>query len=313
MANQARIRLIWPKTGRDWLAFLLILGLILGLVGNLLPKGQKEVQAGSVRLKVPQGWEVREISGGWALISPLEGKGDAFRENLTLLREPLRQPLPSPLYAQVVAQRAAQHLQDFAPGRIARVRLGSVEAVAFSAQGRYGGRLLEYLVYAFTVGQEGYQITLTAEPGKLSRLQGPLHEALSPLAALSSTAEAPPSNPPAPSGSPDWENAPAPEPGVWSPNLPSGNGALPAEPEALSGSQSPETPGLNGFQEVPPSGSDFWESWQGGENFNTWMAEEWSQLLSGETPEPTHQDEAGNLYWEGPSGILHEWGDYSGE
>lgn len=41
--------------------------------------------------------------------------------------------------------------------------------------------------------------------------------------------------------------------------------------------------------------------------FNTWMAEEWSQMLSGENPEPTWQNEAGNLYWAGPSGTLHEW------
>jgi hypothetical protein len=41
--------------------------------------------------------------------------------------------------------------------------------------------------------------------------------------------------------------------------------------------------------------------------FNTWMAEEWSQALSGENPDPTWMDDAGNLYWEGPSGTLHDW------
>jgi hypothetical protein len=42
-------------------------------------------------------------------------------------------------------------------------------------------------------------------------------------------------------------------------------------------------------------------------DFNTWMSEEWSRVLGGNPPEPSYQDESGNLYWEGPSGLLHEW------
>jgi hypothetical protein len=43
------------------------------------------------------------------------------------------------------------------------------------------------------------------------------------------------------------------------------------------------------------------------DDFNTWMSEEWSRVLGGNPPEPSYQDESGNLYWEGPSGLLHEW------
>jgi hypothetical protein len=42
-------------------------------------------------------------------------------------------------------------------------------------------------------------------------------------------------------------------------------------------------------------------------DFNTWMSEEWSRVLGGNPPEPSYRDESGNLYWEGPSGLLHEW------
>jgi len=49
------------------------------------------------------------------------------------------------------------------------------------------------------------------------------------------------------------------------------------------------------------------------DDFNSWSAEEWSRALGDNPPEPTHQDDAGNLYWEGPSGILHDWSpDYPG-
>ncbi|MFN3179070.1 MAG: hypothetical protein ACK41R_02790 [Thermus sp.] len=93
--ERPRVKLLWPRTGRDW--FLLLIGgiVVLGIVGNLLPQGPKEVQVGQVRLGVPPGWEAKEVQGGWALLSPLEGPKDTFRENVTLLVEPLPQPMNS--------------------------------------------------------------------------------------------------------------------------------------------------------------------------------------------------------------------------
>ncbi|GLV49232.1 hypothetical protein TJA_23340 [Thermus sp. LT1-2-5] len=312
MKEKVKVQVLWPRRGRDWLLALLIAGFVLGLLGRFLPEEPKEVQVGQVRLGVPRGWEAKEIPGGWALLSPLEGRGDTFRENITLLREPLPQPLSTPQYAQVVALRHAQELQGFTPGALFRTRVGSGEAVAFSARGSYQGRPLEFLVYAFTLGQEGYQITLTAEPGKLAGLAGPLQEALAPLAAPALPLPAP-QNPQAAPQSP-WQSPAPPSSGSWGePGW--GGQALPSMPDTPEGYGVGgwETPGLESLPDTTSSGSEFWETWREGENFNTWMAEEWSQLLSGETPEPTHQDDAGNLYWEGPSGLLHEWGDYSGE
>lgn len=309
--EKPRVQILWPRRGRDWLLLLLGTVLALGILGKLLPESPSEVQVGVVRLKVPAGWEVREVQGGYALLSPLEGGGDRFRENLTLLREPLPQPLSTPQYAQVVAQRNAQGLEGFVPGKLAPVRLGNAQAVAFSARGSYQGRPLEFLVYAFVLGQEGYQITLTAEPGKLTGLwdavQGALATVQLPPEALApgSTPSMSPGSPspiPAPGSNP-WEGYPA---GPNPPGIPG--------PETPFSVPAPESSPWGEYPEGPyGSAGDFWESWQEGENFNTWMAEEWSQLLSGETPEPTYQDEAGNLYWEGPSGLLHEWGDYSNE
>lgn len=309
--ERARVQILWPRRGRDW--FLLLLGtvLVLGILGKLLPESPSEVQVGVVRLKVPAGWEVREVQGGYALLSPLEEGGDRFRENLTLLREPLPQPLSTPQYAQVVAQRNAQGLEGFVPGKLAPVWLGNAQAVAFSARGSYQGRPLEFLVYAFVLGQEGYQITLTAEPGKLTGLWSAVQGALA-------TVHLPPEGLApgrTPSMSPESApSPPAPMPNTWG-GYPGGRNAPETPgPESPFPAPVPETPPWEGYPESPyESAGGFWESWQEGEDFNTWMAEEWSQLLSGETPEPTYQDEAGNLYWEGPSGLLHEWGDYSNE
>ncbi|WP_164835591.1 hypothetical protein [Thermus tenuipuniceus] len=315
--ERPKVKLLWPRTGRDWLLLLLATVLVLGIVGNLLPEGPKEVQVGQVRLKVPQGWEAKEVQGGWALLSPLEGPRDTFRENLTLLVEPLPQPINAFQYAQVVAWRNAQGVEGFTPGPVQAVPLGGTEAVAFAGRGRHGGRALEFWVWAFVVGQEGYQLTLTGEVGKLAQVR-PQVEGV--LASLEVGGGVPgawpgagpgvgqgypplPSGPAAPGGTPMGGESSLPAPG-GSVSEPYGYG-----PGDVSGGESP--PDLSGGGWGASGGFD--ESLQEHRDFNTWMAEEWSQLLSGETPEPTHQDEAGNLYWEGPSGLLHEWGDYGGE
>ncbi|MFN4232354.1 hypothetical protein [Thermus sp.] len=313
--ERPRVKLLWPRTGRDWFLLLVAGIVVLGIVGNLLPQGPKEVQVGQVRLGVPPGWEAKEVQGGWALLSPLEGPKDTFRENLTLLVEPLPQPMNSLQYAQVVAWRNAQGVEGFVPGPVQVVPLAGVEAVAFAGQGRHGGRALEFWVYAFVVGREGYQLTLTGEVGRLVRVRPQVETVLASMRVEGSG----PVAQPGPGG---WGGAPAP----LSPSMPWGPpmGGEPYSPGFPGGGDwgSPyghepgDIPGGGSPMDLPGLGWDssrLDESLQEHRDFNTWMAEEWSQLLSGETPEPTHQDEEGNLYWEGPSGLLHEWGDYSGE
>lgn len=322
VGEKPKVRLLWPRTGRDWLLALLATVLVLGIVGNLLPEGPREVQVGQVRLKVPPGWEAKEVPGGWALLSPLEGPKDTFRENLTLLVEPLPQPMNAFQYAQVVAWRNAQGVEGFTPGPVQVVPLGGTQAVAFAGRGRHGGRALEFWVWAFVVGQEGHQLTLTGEVGKLAQVGPQVEEVLASMEVRGGTPAAWPGPGPGigqgyPS-SPSAPTAPGGMPMDGGSSLPSpmGGGAPGAygygSGEAAEGGYSWESPwSLPGESGGFSSGLD--ESLQEHRDFNTWMAEEWSQLLSGETPEPTHQDEAGNLYWEGPSGLLHEWGDYSGE
>ncbi|WP_243030929.1 hypothetical protein [Thermus altitudinis] len=319
LQEKPKVRLLWPRTGRDWVILVLAAFFVLGIVGNLLPQGPKEVQVGQVRLEVPEGWEAKEVQGGWALLSPLEGPKDTFRENLTLLREPLPQPMAPVQYAQVVAWRNAQGMSGFVPGPVHRVSLGGIEAVAFSGRGQYGGRALEFWIWAFVVGQEGYQLTLTGEPGKLAQIRPQVETVLASLEV------------PAVGSAPAW---PGPGPGQRYGAPPPGSPPMPGAPQSrgVPAFPAPGDGGMSGpygygFGEMPegyspdlPGGawdfsgdSGLEESLQEHRDFNTWMAEEWSQMLSGETPEPTHQDEAGNLYWEGPSGLLHEWGDYGGE
>ncbi|WP_114311762.1 hypothetical protein [Thermus caldifontis] len=319
MEERPKVKLLWPRTRRDWFLLLLAAILLLGIVGNLLPDGPKEVKVGQVRLKVPEGWEAKEVQGGWALLSPLEGPKDTFRENLTLLVEPLPQPMNAFQYAQVVAWRNAQGVEGFTPGPVQMASLGGVQAMAFAGRGRHGGRALEFWIWAFVVGQEGYQLTLTGEPGKLAQIRPQVETVLASLEVQGVGSS------PAWPGPGAGQGYGAPAPG--SPLMPGApqSGEVPTFPAPGDGGIS--GPHGYGFGEMPEGyspdlpggpwdftgGSGLEESLQEHRDFNTWMAEEWSQMLSGETPEPTYQDEAGNLYWEGPSGLLHEWGDYGGE
>ncbi len=323
-----RPRLLWPRSGRDWLLAGLLAFLVLGIVGNLFPEGPKEVQVGAVRLKVPQGFEVKDIQGGKALLAPKEGPKDGFRENLTVLREALPQPVNSLQYAQVVAWRNGQGLEAFQVGGVRPVQVLGVPGVAFAARGTHQGKTLEFQVVAFVLGREGYQITLTGEPGKLAQYASPFQEAMTPLG-LAQAAQGPSSQggaplPQAPSPVPTpqapfpQEEAPLPMP---SPTP--APGPLPTPTPYAAPGPAPDPYGgyepalpydTNSFGDPgPPDTGDrgFWDSWQQGEEFNTWMSEEWSQALSGETPDITHFDEQGNPYWEGPSGTLHEW-DWGG-
>lgn len=313
-------RFLWPRTRRDWFLAVLLGVFVLGIVANLIPEEPQEVEVGQVRLQVPRGWEAKEVQGGWALLSPLEGPEDAFRENLTLLVEILPQPMNSLQYAQVVAWRNAQGVEGFTPGPVQMGSLGGVEAVVFAGQGRHGGRPLEFWVWAFVVGREGYQLTLTGEPGKLAQIRPQVEAVLASIRVGGPMARRGPGSDPGAGG---WGGVPAPaSPSVpWGPSM----GGEPYSPGFSGGgdfSGSPYGYGPRGSpggglpMDLPGGGLDssgLDESLQEHRDFNTWMAEEWSQLLSGETPEPTYQDEAGKLYWEGPSGLLHEWGDYGGE
>lgn len=303
--QKPRPRLLWPRSGRDWLLAGLLVFLLLGIVGNLLPKEPEEVQVGAVHLKVPPGFEVKEVQGGKALLAPQEGPKDTFRENLTVLKETLPQPVDSLRYAQVVAWRNGQGLEAFQVSGGRPVQVLGVPGVAFAARGTHQGKTLEFQVIAFVLGGEGYQITLTAEPGKLAQYQAAFGEAMAPLG-LAYTAQ-PPS--PGPTATPP--GAPAAPGPLGAPQAPVPYAAPNPMPQA-PGPYGDYDLGLSGEPSLPDTGdSGFWESWQQGEEFNTWMSEEWSQALSGETPDITHFDEQGNPYWEGPSGTLHEW-DWGG-
>ncbi|WP_337845182.1 hypothetical protein [Thermus sp.] len=310
--EKPRPKLLWPRSRRDWLLAGLLVFLLLGIVGNLLPEEPEEVQVGAVRLKVPRGFEVKEIQGGKALLAPQEGPQDAFRENLTVLKEALPQPMNSFQYAQVVAQRNGQALEAFQVGKVQPVGVLGTQGVAFTARGAHQGKTLEFQVVAFVLGGEGYQITFTAEPGKLAQYQAAFREAMAPLS-LAYPARPPSqgSGEPGPTATPP---TPPPTPGpLGAPQAPApyaapGPTPLPQAPAPYTDPYEGYDPGLAGEPSLPDTGdSGFWESWQQGEEFNTWTSEEWSQALSGETPDITHFDEQGNPYWEGPSGTLHEW------
>lgn len=108
------------------------------------------------------------------------------------------------------------------------VRLGGVEAMSFAGEGVAQGRWLEFWVWAFVLGQEGYQITFIGEPGKLAQYQPQVEAAFRPLGGLAGGAGGgvPSSGMPAPQGGAQplapgqgWGY-----PGQEAPNLPEGPG-----------------------------------------------------------------------------------------
>ncbi len=292
----------WFSTGQGWFVLALVAFIILGIVvsgivvglvllgvrGNFLSKKPQEIHVGQVRLKVPQGFEVKAIQGGKALLAPQEGPQDAFRENLTLLVEPLPQPLLFHQYAQVVLQRNFRALQNYQLGGIRPIQVMGGRGVEFFARGAYQQNPLEFVVLAFVIGREGYQITLTGSPGKLGQYQAFFQEALAPLGVTYVAA-----------------GPKLPQRGVASPyTFPQG----PQGPSSEGAGSSPHW--QEGGWSLPDTSAGYDTSH---DDFNSWSAEEWSRLLGDNPPEPTHQDDAGNLYWEGPSGILHDWSpDYPG-
>ncbi|MCS7051073.1 MAG: hypothetical protein NZL87_05620 [Thermomicrobium sp.] len=261
---------------------------------------------------------VRESTGTWREIRTAEGRGALvvetseglpFQPGLFWYREPLPQPLNPLQYAGVIYLRLQQQNDALAAYDARWVSLGGWPAVQVAYAAVQQGQAYEGVLWIATDGWNGYVISFVAPYGTLATYAPDvplvLPEVANDLFAVPGPLEG---------GS---------VPAVWTTDYWQSHGGADEVPAAWDWSGVEASAPLEGW-ENPYAGatwdgspSDLWSDLpdvgssvpydSDHDAFNTWMAEEWSQMLSGENPEPTWQDEAGNWYWEGPSGTLHEW------
>jgi hypothetical protein len=301
---------------RDWFilfggAVLTVACLCVGVVGAIgvwyLGRGEATPTEIALRDDRPDGW--REVSdGGVAFLAPTQGELP-FQPGLFWQYEPLPQPLNPLQYAAVVYLRLQQQSEQFYAYHTQWVSWNGWPAVELAYAAVQDGQPYEAILWVLTDGWTGYVISFVTPYGTLAQYAPQLPQVLT-----------------------EVSGSLAPEPGplaggqvpeVWIGSMDSGS-ALPNAPAAWDWGDIVAAPPLSGFEDPfagagwDSDGFDFSGDLYGDlsssglydpehDAFNTWMAEEWSQALSGENPDPTWQDDAGNLYWEGPSGTLHEW------
>jgi len=250
---------------------------------------------------------VQTASGQSALIVDTQEEVP-FQPGLFWFQEPLPQPMNPLQYAAVIYLRLQQENEALVAYDVRWVALDGWPAVQLAYAAVQQGQPYEGVLWIATDGWNGYVMSFVAPYGALATyvqdIPAVLPEVTSELFASPGPLEG------------------GPVPDVWTEEYWQGRDDF-GVPAAWNWSDIDTGVPLADFQDPyagatwDGSASDLWSDLPdvgGGvpydsdhDAFNTWMAEEWSQMLSGENPEPTWQDEAGNLYWEGPSGTLHEW------
>lgn len=259
------------------------------------------------------GWRIVRTQNGSTAVVVTEAPSDRtdlpFQPGLFWYREQLPQPLNPLQYAGVIYLRLQQENEALYAYDARWVSLAGWPAVQLAYAAVQQGQPYEGVLWIWTDGWNGYVMSFVTPYGTLAAY---VQELPSVLQSVTNEVVGQPG---------PLEGGSVPE--VWTPDYWQANGGS-GEPAAWdwSGVEAIE-PSFAGFQD-PFAGdvwdgltSDLWSDLYSGDSgglydpshdqFNTWMAEEWSQMLSGENPEPTWQDDAGNLYWEGPSGTLHDW------
>jgi len=219
---------------------------------------------------------------------------------LSAMAFPLKRPTDLQGFHQMFLQGLAQADQQLAQQGIrvqrqplANLTLGGKPALGvYSQMSVQGQNLVDVLVYTVEGGW-AFLLDMLAPAQVFPQVQGVFQSLLQQVRIQRPTQQQqgfPNPFPPQPSPFPPGPYLPNPFPPQPSPFPPG-----PYLPNPFPPQPSPLPNTSPGYYD--PSHNDF----------NTWMSEEWSRVLGGNPPEPSYQDESGNLYWEGPSGLLHEW------
>ncbi len=269
------------------------------------------------RRQLANGWQ--EVSNGnrVAYVAPTQGNVP-FQPGLFWQTEPLPQPLNPLQYAAVVYQRLQQQSEQFYAYHVQWVALYGWPAIELADAAVQNGTPYEAVLWILTDGSNGSILCFIAPYGLLDNYAPELPQVLDDASSQVMIQPGPPDGGQVPEA---WVDS-----GAMTGGLPATwdwSDVTPAAP--LSGFQDPfaQASWGSGSYDLSSGGyafsGDLYSDLSTSglydpehDAFNTWMAEEWSQALSGEIPDPTWQDEAGNLYWEGPPGTLHDWSaDYS--
>ncbi len=265
--------------------------------------------AGQVPAELPPGWQVVRTQNGQVAVVATERPDGAselpFQPGLFWFQEPLPQPLNPLQYAGVLYLRMQQQSDAVYVFDARWVSLYGWPAVQLAYAAVAQGQPYEGVLWIWTDGWNGYVMSFLAPYGTLAWYVQDLPAVVMDMGEEIVSAPGP------------LEGGAVPE--VWTPEYwqdsPYGESWMPAywDWDAIDAG----APMFDDFED-PFAGSSWddtsqyeWETWRElhreGDALTTWMNEEWAQVLSGTPPEPSWVDEAGNLYWEGSSGMLHEW------
>jgi hypothetical protein len=256
------------------------------------------------------GWQRVAQGNRVAYMAPAEDNLP-FRPALFWQTEPLPQPMNPLQYAAVVYMRLRQQNTQFYAYHAQWVSLNGWPAIELAYAAVQNGQPYEAVVWILTDGYTGYLIVFIAPYGLLDDYAAELPQVLEEATGEVIMTPGPLTGGQAP---PVWVGGEDMGGSEMSPGM---------SPEWDWGGVTAEAP-LSGFEDpfahagwddgsYDFSGDLYSDLGGGGgydpehDAFNTWMAEEWTQALKGENPDPTWMDDAGNLYWEGPSGTLHDW------
>lgn len=115
-------------------------------------------------LTCPDSWEKKTDYMGTDVmfLSPLEGPGDEFQENVNVIVEKLPSGMGLEQYVKISLKNAKQILTDYAILENSTVQLNGLDAQRFLISHRMGNMKLHALVYVIVKGRKAYTVTCTA-------------------------------------------------------------------------------------------------------------------------------------------------------
>lgn len=132
-------------------------------------------------LTVPAAWETQELKmaglTGKTYLSPLEGAGDIFRENIVVVAEPMHKDLTSQEYYEA-SLAGAKSLPGFAQGQTGEITIDGQKCNWMDYTQQPGPRKIQARVYFVTHNDVGYTLTCSALPETFAKWQSQFEKAV---------------------------------------------------------------------------------------------------------------------------------------
>jgi hypothetical protein len=118
-----------------------------------------------ITIEHPKDWEVKENQAGAivAFMSPSEGWGDSFSENVNVFVENLTAPMSLEEYGELSIKNAPKLIQNFNLLKTETATIGNVAAQKMEYTGDVGANSLHFLAYSLVTCNKVYTITYTAQ------------------------------------------------------------------------------------------------------------------------------------------------------